>query len=560
MTREIRTYGLSEDALRERLADLTADQAVAVTLSYELGHGTVTVPNQEAPVAEVETRLLGYAYTTRGETLAAVVVGLLADHGLTVATAESCTGGLIAAALTDVPGASRVFGTGVVSYSNECKQALLSVSEGTLAEVGAVSAETAGQMARGVRRTADAAIGLSVTGEAGPIPAEHHPVGTVFIGLADKKRTWVEELHLDGDTRALIRRQAADGVLWLLWRYLSAYPAVMAGGETHAAARRREIPRTEGDAQPRLLSRLLPWKGDSLRRAAVKSAAWMAAVAVLVTGGWLSYRYLVEPLRNRELQDSLGDLYYEATDLTDGAEEADRYPKGMLSVFRSLYDMNEDVGGWLHIPHTNVDYPVMQYTDGFYRHHNFDKQLSIYGQLYLHQEDEEETYTRIDGPNTEDGQMFSDLLNYRRIAYLREHPVIEYSSLYEEHQWEIFAVLVLDERDPDGFSLSAAAEDDEGFLSELTDRSLIRSDKTVTSKDRILLLTTDAREEYGFAGARFVVAARLQGAGEKTPTYRVSQSPLMPDALTEAEPAAATKTTLPTAGSTLPNDDNGASR
>ena len=111
--------------------------------------------------------------------------------------------------------------------------------------------------------------------------------------------------------------------------------------------------------------------------------------------------------------------------------------------------------------------------------------------------------------------------------------------------------------------LSAAAEDPEAYgawLSDLTARSLIQSDKAVAPEDRILLLTTDAREEYGFAGARFVVAARLQGAGETAPTYRVSQSPLMPDALTEAEPAAATKTTLPTAGSTLPNDDNGASR
>lgn len=268
MTKVLRVYGLSEDALRHRLTEWCADPTVGVTLSVCGDHATVTLtaPAEEmdAFVAQVSLDLSGYVYGEADDTLAAAVVHLLADHGLTVATAESCTGGLIAAALTDVSGASRVFGTGVVSYSNDCKQNLLSVSTDTLAAVGAVSAETAGQMARGVRAAADACIGVSVTGEAGPTPSEDHPVGTVFIALADKKRTWVEQLHLEGD-RAAIRAAAADRVLWLLWRYLSAYPAVMAGGESHRAAQKREIPRTQGSGQPRLLSRLLPWRGDSRR-------------------------------------------------------------------------------------------------------------------------------------------------------------------------------------------------------------------------------------------------------------------------------------------------------
>ena len=560
MTREIRTYGLPEDALRERLADLLTDTSIAVTLSFSDAYGIITIPDDEFLLGEIGVRLSGYVYSDNGDDLATAVVHLLTAHGLTVATAESCTGGLIAAALTDVAGASRVFGTGVVSYSNDCKQKLLSVSTDTLSTMGAVSAETAGQMARGVRETSGAVIGLSVTGEAGPVPAEDHPVGTVFIGLADKKRTWVEELHLDGTDRATIRRQAADAALWLLWRYLSAYPAVMAGGETHATAIRREIPRTQGTGQPRLLSRLLPWRGDSLRRLAVKCTAWASALAVLVAGVWLGYRYFVGPMHNKELQDSLGDLYYEATDLTDGAEGSDRYPQGMLSVFRGLYDMNADVGGWLHIPHTNVDYPVMQYTDGFYRHHNFDKQLSIYGQLYLCESDDGGKYTRIIGPNTEDGQMFSDLLNYRRIAYLRENPIIEYTSLYESNQWEIFAVMVLDERDTDHYNLLEGVKSYDGLLTSLSRRTLFLSNKEITAEDRFLLLATDAREEYGFAGAQFVVAARLRTAGEAEPVYRVNPKPLMPDAMKGSTTTAPTKTTLPTAGSTTPNDNNDTTR
>ena len=151
--------------------------------------------------------------------LAARAVALLKNKGLTVATAESCTGGMIAAAITDVAGASRVFGTGVVSYCNDCKRKLLGVSAATLTAEGAVCAATAAGMAEGVRRVADAAIGVSVTGEAGPVAAEAHPVGTVFIGLADECGTVTEEHHFAGD-RAAIRRQAAVAVLSLLIRRL----------------------------------------------------------------------------------------------------------------------------------------------------------------------------------------------------------------------------------------------------------------------------------------------------------------------------------------------------
>ena len=151
--------------------------------------------------------------------LATRAVALLRDQGLTVATAESCTGGMIAAALTDVAGASRVFGTGVVSYSWDCKKKLLGVSADTLETEGAVCAAIAAQMAEGVRRTAAASIGVSVTGEAGPVATEEHPVGTVFVGLSDEGGTVTEEHHFEGD-RAAIRRQAATAVLSLLVRRL----------------------------------------------------------------------------------------------------------------------------------------------------------------------------------------------------------------------------------------------------------------------------------------------------------------------------------------------------
>lgn len=556
MTKVLYVYGLSEDALGHRLAELCADPAAGVTFSVCDGRGTVTLSADDPALTdEVVSRLAGYVYSHTDPSLAAAVVSLLTARGLTVATAESCTGGMIAAALTDVPGASRVFGTGVVSYSNDCKQKLLTVSEDTLAAHGAVSAATAGQMARGVRAAGAAAIGVSVTGEAGPTPAENHPVGTVFIALADKKRTWVEELHLEGD-RAAIRRAAADSVLWLLWRYLSAYPAVMAGGESHRAVQKREIPRTQGAAHPRLLSRILPWRGDSRRRLWIKWTAWIAVAALLVTCLWAGYQYLLVPDRNRELQDSLGDLYYESTDLTHNNADS-VYPQGMQAVFRGLYDMNEDVGGWIHIPDTGVDYPVMQFADGYYRNHNFDKEYSIYGQPYLDQHFslEHKQIRIIHGRNTGDGQMFSDLLNYRRVAYLQEHPVIEMNTLQDNARWQIFAVCVRDSRDEDRFDLTEEPKDYDDFVASLLRRSLFLSDLTVTGEDDLLLLTVNAQREYGFNGAQLVVAARRITDGAQEAVYRVNNRAQMPAALGgRTTTTRTTRTTRATGSTTTPTD------
>lgn len=158
--------------------------------------------------------------------LPARVVQALRAQGKTLAVAESCTGGLLAASLTAVPGCSQVFGTGVVSYSWDCKRRLLGVHRRTLLRHGAVSCETAGEMARGVRRRAGAHIGIAITGEAGPQAAEAQPVGRVYIALADKKQTWVQTWQLDapGRGREAIRRAAVACALDAVWRYIEGRP------------------------------------------------------------------------------------------------------------------------------------------------------------------------------------------------------------------------------------------------------------------------------------------------------------------------------------------------
>lgn len=148
-------------------------------------------------------------------TLAQELVRGLADKKLTVATAESCTGGMIASAITDIAGASYVFHQGFVTYANDAKQKLLGVSPDTLREVGAVSEEVAAQMAFGVRKKSGANLGISATGIAGPTGgSEQKPLGLVYIGISTPDKTFVMKYNFEGG-RNVVREQTVLKALQL---------------------------------------------------------------------------------------------------------------------------------------------------------------------------------------------------------------------------------------------------------------------------------------------------------------------------------------------------------
>ena len=154
------------------------------------------------------------------ETLEQRLVAALKARGLTLASAESCTGGLAAKRLTDVPGASAVFPGGVVSYTNGVKERVLHVPHETLETYSAVSEQTARAMAEGVRALTGADFGLSVTGVAGPDRDDRgHEVGTVYIALSAENETNVQLLHLSGG-RPAIRTAAADEMFRMLLAYI----------------------------------------------------------------------------------------------------------------------------------------------------------------------------------------------------------------------------------------------------------------------------------------------------------------------------------------------------
>ena len=147
------------------------------------------------------------------------LVKLLKEKGLVLATAESCTGGLIAKRITDVSGSSSVFECGVVSYSNRIKQEILGVSAQTLEKYGAVSAECAREMVEGVLKLSGADLAVAVTGIAGPESDNtNKPVGLVYIAFSDKKNTLVREYRnsFSVDVRNSNRNKTADEALRII--------------------------------------------------------------------------------------------------------------------------------------------------------------------------------------------------------------------------------------------------------------------------------------------------------------------------------------------------------
>ncbi len=173
----------------------------------------------EALAEKVEAELRPNVYTRRDESLEEVVARGFRQRGWTLAVAESCTGGLLAERITSLAGSSEYFLGGMVSYSEKAKL-WLGVEPETLRRHGAVSRETAQQMAEAVRRKSNASIGVSITGVAGPGGGtEQTPVGTVFVGVADEHGVEVKPLQLGGE-RDRVRQVAAQTALELLRRKL----------------------------------------------------------------------------------------------------------------------------------------------------------------------------------------------------------------------------------------------------------------------------------------------------------------------------------------------------
>lgn len=230
----LKVFGYTESAIADLLKDVNP-QDFSASLAYlprfPENHVKMTVKgNSEQEVMSkladlgqtIREKLQGRVIASDDETLEEIVGRLLLSNKSTLAVAESCTGGLVSHRLTQVAGSSEYFERSAVVYSNAAKIELLGVSEALIAERGAVSAEVAEEMARGIRRVSHTTIGLAITGIAGPGGgSEQKPVGTVFIALDSPKGTAVKKYHFAGDRSQIKTISAYTAIEWVRRYFLN---------------------------------------------------------------------------------------------------------------------------------------------------------------------------------------------------------------------------------------------------------------------------------------------------------------------------------------------------
>ena len=246
-SRSLETFGLIEGVIDERIQGIVPESSgirlgilaspigVSISLTREhgfnqveanVGKGETCEPHLslELYLKELSKNLGSCVYGFDGKSMEKIIGETLTARGLTLALAESCTGGLIGHRLTQIAGSSGYLDRGVVCYSNQAKIELLGVRKSLLAKHGAVSAPLAKAMAQGIRERSSVDLGLSVTGIAGPGGGtDNKPVGLVYVGLATPKKTFTKEFRFHGD-RNMVKLRASQGALDVLRRWLVGLP------------------------------------------------------------------------------------------------------------------------------------------------------------------------------------------------------------------------------------------------------------------------------------------------------------------------------------------------
>ncbi len=239
-TRDLRIAGLPESEVDQRIAPVCArfseTETTILSVSGEIQVHPRMWSDDEAAANKLLDEMVEQCrlvlgdnlFSTSGETLESVAARILQEHHATIAVAESCTGGMLAARLTNVPGSSVYFRGGVVSYSNDLKSAWACVPKELIEAKGAVSAEVALAMAHGVRAQANSTLGVGITGIAGPSGGSaEKPVGLVHIAVANETNAKERAFRFPGE-RDRIRHQATQAALDMVRRYFI-YPAAAKG-------------------------------------------------------------------------------------------------------------------------------------------------------------------------------------------------------------------------------------------------------------------------------------------------------------------------------------------
>ncbi len=429
------------------------------------------------------------------------VVNLLLENGLKIATAESCTGGLMSEMITAVPNSSSVFEIGITSYSNRIKQYALSVNKETLKNFGAVSKQTAAEMALGVKKLSGADIGVSITGVAGPASSEGKPVGTVYVALTDGTHFWVRLLNLSPFlSREEVRRAACFTAFDLVRRYIECLPKVLPEysldteninclfaqphfinssllfmkdslseylSEEQSKNEDTEILFPEPVGKPPRTSPLEKLQKKVIKKHGVKfrfklpefNFSFKELLSRLTTTNDLkgfmlgtltkiSALILVSAILMVTIVsvDTLTEDYRDKKLISDMRSQwtSSENTNADFTIFNSI---NPDISGWLTINGTEIDNPVCLYKENnYYKNHNYEGKASSFGSLYFGENtdlENTEINTVIYGNNLENGAMFSELINYKDKEFANKAQKIKLTTKGKTTEYEVFAVLTL---------------------------------------------------------------------------------------------------------------------
>lgn len=564
--------GLGESSVAEKLGKLLEGTNPTAALYAKEGevHIRVTAKAENAIeaeqmiaplVSEMKRRLGDYIYGIDVPNLHSLVVNLLREQKLMIATAESCTGGMLSQRLTEISGASEVYEFGVASYSNRVKERVLGVPDEILKRCGAVSSEVAMLMAAGAQRESRADIGVGITGIAGPSGGtEQTPVGRVLIAVTYRDKYWIEKLsigHGDANEREYIRSIATLHALNMVRLILEGSPrAVMAlsdlpeipiaprvaGYISASTDQMVDLDPTEAVTEEtpkkrpwhqRLVRYLIPWKGDAPVEV-IRKAVFLVALLTLIGSSVYIIDYLNAHFRSDLVHNETIELYGKEPT----AEELKELPEGYLKKFAALYNNNTDIKGWITIPHSRVNHPVVKTSNNdLYLDHDFDGNVNRYGVPFVDYrcrfgrtpdgKTDFSTNTIIYGHNGASGKMFCDVKNYySSLTFYKSAPVITFDTVYEESSWKVIgAFLTSGADDGDGYFFdyhnfieAQSKEHFDWFIRQMRSRSVLNIPDSVVDVeygDQLLTLSTCSQQK-DLKNGRVVVVARKVREGEST--------------------------------------------
>lgn len=518
VVKNLKAFGPGESGIAEVIADIIERKRPTVATYIEAGGDVrikITASGKDEnelkalcdkTAGEIEDRLKSAVYSDRGLDLQSVVVENLRVRNLKIATAESCTAGLLSKMLTDVSGSSQVFEYGISAYANRIKNEKLGVSDELLRRVGAVSAEVAEAMAKGAKTEGRADIGIGITGLAGPDGGtDKKPVGLVFVSLFDGKDFYTKQLNIPSSKgREEIRLRSAMEALNMVRLYIfkdadflstkKAYNdpsrdvfsgavkpfispqnqgGISAGapafGGVNSSDRAfskenvfKDMPQNGGNSGKEQNSQMAAknnsksggakaaqgssskGKKSKKKSAADKVRKVILVLCVIIFAASATYigDYVYQSIKNRNEVDRINSLFGQNGLLDEN---------GINTSFYELLNENPETVGWLKVPNTQTHNPVVKTSDNDkYLTTNFEGENSRYGAIFA---DMNNTFAKgpvlsqntiLYGHHMRDGQMMGELKKYRELDFYKENPVIDFTTIYSPKvtRWKVFSVFI----------------------------------------------------------------------------------------------------------------------